>query len=166
MVIDKAAFIHPATHGDRRMNLNSCRTVLRQLPIVKALPESMTDGLGMIFMWIGFDERVPDGTVIYEEGDDKDSTGAVLIAGSVAVSCAGSDATLEVAAPELFGEMHQLSETAQRTATVTAKGDVEILRFEWHEFIAMAASIFTPEEQVLVRDAIEGLTKMRQPSAE
>jgi CRP-like cAMP-binding protein len=118
----------------------------------------------MIFLWIGYDERIPDGTVVYQEGDDKDSTGAVLIAGTVSVSRDGQESAIDVAAPELFGEMHQLTDTAQRTATVTAKGDVEILRFEWHEFIALVASMFTPDEQILIRGAIEGLSQSRKPA--
>ncbi|GMW00845.1 MAG: hypothetical protein AMXMBFR84_19820 [Candidatus Hydrogenedentota bacterium] len=142
------------------MDLKSCRDTVRQLAFLNSLPETMTDGLGMIFLWIGFDEVLPDGAVVFEEGDDKDVTGAVLLRGRVSIARSGGDA-VEIAAPELLGEMQQLTDTAQRTATVTAVGEVELLRFEWHELVGLAGSMFTPQEQMLIRDALAALSKSR-----
>ena len=68
---------------------------------------------------------------------------------------AGDGEPLTVAAPTLLGEMYHLNPHAHRTATVAARGLIEVLRFAWPTLYAAARETLTAQEQFALLGSIE-----------
>ena len=103
------------------------------------------------------------GEVLYEMGAEDENTGAILVKGAMKVEVE-NDESIRVRAPELLGEMQQLSESGQRTATVSATEESVVLEFAWHDFVYMINGDpgLTEEQQIAVRDMLMKVSGARE----
>ncbi|MBX7255825.1 MAG: cyclic nucleotide-binding domain-containing protein [Candidatus Hydrogenedentes bacterium] len=147
------------------MNLQRVRSCIRETPVFKGLTPRMIDRVGMTLLWTGEIIRFSPGQPLFVEGDERDTSGCILLDGDVTITREGGD-PVTCTAPELFGEMHQLEETAQRTATVWAATDAVVLRFDWHEFITAMGLLLTQSEQIQLKEAFLHLTQRRRKGQE
>jgi MFS family permease len=102
------------------------------------------------------EERLPPGSVLIRQGDDADALW-VLVEGTLAISARDPDGGERelpaVRAPAYVGELGLLH-NAPRSATVTAVGDVVVLRIEGQDFldaIETAASSVSLQTTAVVR---------------
>ncbi|MCH7960420.1 MAG: Crp/Fnr family transcriptional regulator [Candidatus Hydrogenedentes bacterium] len=95
------------------------------------------------------------GEVLYELGAEDENTGAILVKGAMKIDVE-KGSSIRVRAPELLGEMQQLSESGQRTATVSATEESVVLEFAWHDFVYMVNGDpgLTEEQQTAVKDML------------
>lgn len=103
------------------------------------------------------------GEVLYEIGAEGGNSGAILVKGTMKVDV-GKDKSIRVHAPDLLGEMQQLSGSGERTATVSAMEDSIVLEFTWHDFVYMvnADPTLTEEQQASVRDMLVKVAGARE----
>jgi hypothetical protein len=101
---------------------------LRRIPMFTALPGPALEGLARAAEAV----VAPSGTVLVHEGERGDAYFAV-VAGNVEVTMAGRHIRT-MGRGEGFGEIALLADVA-RTATVTACGEVELLRLERRPFL-------------------------------
>ena len=94
------------------------------------------------------------GYILFTEGDAVSDDGYILLRGEIAVRKAGSP-EIQVAAPELLGEMKQFSPVGQRTATVEARAEIEVLDFKWSDFHRDVAEHLDEGQQKKLAEAIE-----------
>jgi len=147
------------------MNLQGVRNRICKTPVFEALSPRMMDRVGMTLLWKGEIVKFSPGQALFVEGDERDTSGCILIEGDVTITREGAD-PVTCSAPELFGEMHQLEETAQRTATVWAATDALVLRFDWHEFVSSIGLLLTQSEQLQLKDAFLQLAQQRRKGAQ
>ena len=93
-------------------------------------------------------------TILFTEGEAVSDVGYILLRGEVLVGKKGSP-DLTVAAPELLGEMKQFSPVGQRTATVEASTEIEVLEFKWSDFHKDVAEHLDEGQQKKLAQAIE-----------
>lgn len=108
--------------------------VVSGIPMLKDLDDKTRHAVCDILLAATKAYTLEEGDTLYEKGAVDENTGAVLVEGSMAVEPASGN-PIRVEAPELLGEMQQMSETGQRTATVTAKTKSVVLEFSWHDFV-------------------------------
>jgi len=101
------------------------------------------------------------GDILYMKGAEDPGTGALLVEGALAVGT-GDGEELIVDAPELLGEMQMFDEYGQRTATVTATQASVVLEFVWNDFIALAISGLTQQQQLEVKAMLTAHAGARQ----
>ena len=132
------------------------------IPAFAQLPSGLKAKLAEVVTSISKPRVLRADEVLYAEGAEDESTGAVLVEGTLSVSTEGGP-TLSVAAPDLLGEMQQFDKYGQRTATVKSVTDATVLEFSWHEFVARVRD--TPsigkEEQNALRTALESYANTR-----
>jgi len=129
--------------------MSETTTQIEQIPAWRRMSQPMRFITAQILEFIGTEQMVSDGQTLFSEGDDRDVSGAVILDGLASVSV--NDQTIRtVNSPDILGEMQQLSDTHQRSATVVASGDIRIIRFRWHDFI----------KQIQNRDDLDDAQKM------
>jgi len=97
---------------------------------------------------------VPDGARLFELGDAAGDRGYVLLEGTVEIRKPDAP-VLEAEAPDLLGEIKQISPQQARTATVTAKGELKVLKFSWQELFQAAEVVLSPTEMDQLKKGIE-----------
>jgi CRP-like cAMP-binding protein len=145
------------------MDLTEYRGRLLAVPLIQSLPLELQHRIAMVLLWIGQHSHVSVGDDLFVEGDDDENTGCVLLSGEVDVLRSGAE-PVRCPAPDLFGEMKQLEETAQRTATVQVVADGEVLQFNWHDFVGFAGTVLTTDEQLALKQAILDAAQARRQS--
>ncbi len=123
------------------------------VPMLQDLQEETRAIVTRILLKIAKRLQLASGDVLYTEGAEDTNVGALLVEGALTVQ-SGDSEPLTVDAPDLLGEMQMLDEYGQRKATVTAAEDSVVLEFGWDDFIGVARSVLTQEQQVEVRDMI------------
>lgn len=128
---------------------------VNRIPMLKDLDQQTRDAVCDVLLASTKAYTLDEGDVLYEKGAEDEHTGAILVEGTMWVSPNSKD-RLEVKAPQLLGEMQQLSETGQRTATVTAKEKSVVLEFSWHDFVYVVSSngTLSPEQQIAVKNVL------------
>ncbi len=142
------------------MDLRQVRSGVCAVPAFACLPPDMIERVGMAMLWAGNVRALGDGEFLYTEGDDHNHTGCVLLQGAVDV-VRGQAEPIRRTAPDLFGEMHQLVDTAQCTATVQATQNATVLEFPWHDFIRAASTVLSQAEQLELKNALLRLSDER-----
>jgi len=132
------------------------------IPAFASLNTALRGRLAEILTMISQPRVLNAGDVLYQQGAEDESTGAILVEGILSVTADGGPA-ISVAAPDLLGEMQQFDQYGQRTATVTAEGPVTVLEFSWHEFVSRIRETptITKEDQAAVKSALEAYANMR-----
>ncbi len=124
------------------------------LPLFQSVPEPVQRQFGDLFLAAGDSTDLTDGEALLHQGGLGGDTGYVLLKGHVVVEREGLD-PLIVPAPALLGEMSQINPHAQRSATVSSKGRVEVLAFSWRQLYAKAKAMLTQSELFLLMECIE-----------
>ena len=119
--------------------------------------DDLPKGVAQRFAEILFDaaERttVLDGTQLFTEGEHEPDLGYVLLSGAVRVEKSYASDSMTTA-PALLGEIKQFNPTSERTATVRASGDLDVLQFRWDEVNASINAALKEPEQKLLRKAL------------
>lgn len=135
------------------MDLQEYEPLVSRVPMLQDLQEESRTLVARILLKLAKGSRLASGDVLYTEGAEDADVGALLVEGAVTVR-SGNGEAVTVNAPDLLGEMQMLDEYGQRTATVTAAEDSVVLEFGWDDFIGVARSVLTQEQQVEVRDML------------
>lgn len=116
------------------MAVDQYRDRIFEIPMLQVLPSALRRWLCDILVGISSERTAEAGDVVYEKGSEDENTGAILIEGAVEVRGDPSH-TFQVTAPNIIGEMQQLDEYGQRTATVTVTEKAVLLEFSWGDFV-------------------------------
>lgn len=108
-------------------------SLVESQPFFAALPNKIRPAVIGIFAAISDYEKVSSNAVLFQKGDPTADEGILILKGEISVDKEGHPIK-HVTGPELIGEMAQLNPTGQRTATVSAVTDLELLRFQWYSF--------------------------------
>ena len=127
---------------------------LAGLPLIAGMPKETQAAAADLFAGLGESMTLADGDVLLHEGDLGSDTGYVLLSGKVRVN-RDEASELEVAAPALLGEMNQLNPRTRRTATVSARGPGEALKFSWQNLYWQCKTALDPAGQSALMDGIE-----------
>lgn len=138
------------------MHLSEIRNQICAIPIFHDLPELVRARICMILLGLGHEVTATDGQVLFEEGESDNDVAYILLDGKVRVEKTETP-IVTAAAPDLLGEVVKFSPLALRSATVTAEGEVKLLKFFWAPFFEAASMVFQPEEQIQVRQALEDI---------
>lgn len=133
---------------------------LLEVSLLEALPEDVRLSLCMTLWWLGEVHEFSYGEVLFRQGDAGANTGCALLDGAVSVR-RDDGPTIDVAAPDLLGELMQLEDDAQRTATVTVTERALVLQFDWHDFVAICSQLLDQEKQDLLRERMQEIAEQR-----
>jgi len=135
------------------MKLHDLRSKILSIPLMKLIPDTMQERLGMIFLWVSEAEQMTEGEHLYEEGQHDENLGCLLLDGAVIIR-KGDHEPITVEGPALLGEMQQFTPDQARTATVELATAGLVLKFEWHEFVALSMAYLTKAEQATLKEVI------------
>ncbi len=135
------------------MAVNRYRDRIAEIPMIHALDAPLRKRVCDVLVDLATGSELEAGDVIYKKGSEDDNTGAILIEGVLMVR-GDPDHEFEVTAPNLVGEMQQLNEYGQRTATVSAKTDALVLEFSWHNFVKtlLEDAIITQSDRATIKE--------------
>jgi len=136
------------------MNEETIRQEILGLPALASLNGSLKTKIADIFVKNGILQKCAANTVLFRDGDATDDQGFVLLEGEIDVQKEGNPG-LTAYAPDVIGEMAQLSPKRQRTATVTALTDLQVLRFSWPSISRAMQSALSEEESKAFTDALQ-----------
>ncbi len=136
------------------MDTNEARNIVSTLQILPSLRPTPAELVVEVLMNVSALEDIPTGTTLFTKGDESIADGIILLRGEVSVSKDGFP-EIVAAAPELLGEMGRLNPTAQRTATVTALSDLNILRFTWAAFTREAGRLMSEADLEKLSTALQ-----------
>ena len=142
------------------MDKTSELDTLLALPFLQDMAAETRARVVDLFLSLATRESLADGETLLRKDGLGGDTGFLLVAGEVAVEV-GDDEILTVAAPTLLGEMYHLNPHAHRTATVAARGSVDVLRFSWTQLYAAAREKLDTQEQFALLGSIEGVVLER-----
>lgn len=126
---------------------------LMALPLINELPKILGKRFVAHLEDAGEHTCLGDGVELFSEGDLEPDYGYVLLAGSVNVKKSyASDSVAN--APALLGEIKQFNPNSERTATVSASGALEVLRFRWGDLNSKLKTALSKAEQELLRKAL------------
>ena len=97
------------------------------------LSEDLRNEVAKMIRDIAEDQTIPAGDVVFEQGEAGTDSGCIITAGTLLIS-KSSGTEIRCDAPLLIGEMEQFNPVHQRTATVVAATELQMLRFSWHAF--------------------------------
>lgn len=136
------------------MEQEDIRDVLKAVPFVQALPDSIRDDLLDIILEISEPVTIEEGTILFTEGERGSDVGYFLLKGDVEIRKSnGMDSSCP--APELLGEMKQFNPVGLRTATVESLTDLDLLSFDWADFRAATEDYFPPDDLKALEDVME-----------
>ena len=144
------------------MAFGDLRDRVKAIPIIHGLDPRLRDITSDILVDVSNETNLSQGDLLYEKGAEDKNSGLLLLEGDVAVR-ARDGREIQVSAPELLGEMQQLSPFGQRTATVVAKSDIRLLKFSWHEFVErlIAHPSVSEDKQIEIKSVITKLAGAR-----
>ena len=137
------------------MSSELTQRLLAGLPFMDDLPKAVARRFAEILLDCAERTTVVDGTRLFTEDEHEPDLGYVLLSGEVRVEKSyASDS--RTTAPALLGEIKQFNPTSERTATVRALGDLDVLQFRWDELnAAIHASLKGPEQKPLRRALLD-----------
>ncbi len=137
------------------MSLEQTELVLAGLPFMADLPKGLAQRFTEILIEVAEHATLADGTQLFAEGEHEPDLGYVLLSGEVQVEKSYASDSI-ASAPALLGEIKQFNPTSERTATVRALGDLDVLQFRWDELnAAIHASLKGPEQKTLRRALLD-----------
>ena len=118
---------------------------LVDVPIFRGLPDPLTVRASLILHWLAQRVRVPDGATLFEQNALCGGTGFLLLHGCVELRIAGRFSQ-GFNPPCVLGVMPQFDPDLRWSATATAKGDIELLKFSWLNYVTMLQRRLAPGE--------------------
>ena len=136
------------------MTIDQFRDRVSEIPMFHSLPSDLRRRLRDIFVDISSERTLEAGDVVYEKGSEDENTGAILIEGTLEVR-GDPDHKFQVSAPNIVGEMQQLNEFGQRTATVSVTEKAVLLEFSWDDFVRTLSehAVITQDERAKIKKA-------------
>jgi CRP-like cAMP-binding protein len=128
---------------------------IADLSFLLDLDPALTEHVIQAFIDVGEPARLQQNASLLSEGDAGSDVGYIVLQGLVAVERSdGFRKTMP--APALLGEMKQFhfNTKEERTATVQAATDLQVLRFEWESFYEKLEACTTEEEREAFRVAL------------
>ena len=138
------------------MAVDRFRDRISEIPVFQMLPSDLRLRLSDILVGVSSERNLEVGGVVYEKGTEDENTGAILIEGALEVRGEPGQ-TFQVSAPNIVGEMQQLNEFGQRTATVSVTEEAVLLDFSWHDFVRALKehAVITESERAQVKEAFK-----------
>lgn len=136
--------------------LTDYKSKIVQIPLFQLLDEPIRRHLADILVSQATARVLEPGEVLYEKGAEDPATGAVLVEGTLSVT-GEDDGAIDIAAPELVGEMQQFDPYGRRTATLAAKDAATVLEFAWHDFVLaiLEDAEISREDQTKIKEAFQ-----------
>lgn len=129
------------------------RGALLNLALFRGLPDELRLRVCLLLQWVTHPIAFRDGETLFEQGAMCGGEGYLLARGSVDLRKAGQFVETR-SAPDLLGAMPEFDPDLRWTASATARGAVETLRFAWLELNALFVQRSTRKEQELFAQAI------------
>ena len=138
------------------MAVDQFRDRVIEIPMLQALSLELRRRLSDILVDISSERTVEAGGVVYEKGSEDENTGAILIEGALEAR-GDPDHKFRVSAPNIVGEMQQLNEFGQRTATVSVIKKAVLLEFSWNDFVRTLSehAVITQDERAKIKEAFK-----------
>lgn len=135
------------------MTVYQFRDRISEMPMLQTLPSELRLRLSDILVGVSSERTLEVGGVVYEKGKEDENTGAIVVQGALEVH-SDPDHVYQISAPNIVGEMQQLNEFGQRTATVSVKEKAVLLDFSWHDFVRalMEHAVITKSERAQVKE--------------
>lgn len=125
------------------------REMLMDLPLFRGLPDHLRLRASLALLWLAHPVHLSDGELLFEQTGMCGDTGYLLTHGAIELSRAGQG-TANVAPPNVIGVMPDFDPNLRWTATARAKGNTEVQRFAWLEFMrTLQQRLSTNEQQEL-----------------
>lgn len=138
------------------MKPEETRKTIGNIKFMQELPEQLREKAIDLFEQASEQRSVPKDAVFIHAQEQTQNKGFLLLKGSVSIQKPDAP-EVTCTAPELLGEMMQLTPAKVRTATVSAAEDCVVMRFDWADLWAKAGVLLTPEEQAQLDEAIKSL---------
>ncbi len=135
------------------MNPEQTQEILASLPFMNDLPKGLAHRFAEMLIDTAERNTVLDGTKLFTEGEHTPDLGYVLLSGKVQVEKSYTSNSMTTA-PALLGEIKQFNPASERTATVRALGDLDVLQFRWVDLNAAINAELKGPEQKLLRKAM------------
>ncbi len=135
------------------MSPEQTQQLLADLPFMDDVPKGVAQRFAEILFDAAERTTVLDGTQLFTEGEHEPDLGYVLLSGEVRVQKSYASDSMTTA-PALLGEIKQFNPTSERTATVRASGDLDVLQFRWDQINAAISAALKGPEQKLLRKAL------------
>lgn len=136
------------------MDMEKVREVILQVPVIHSLPGDLNEKVTDVIMEIGVVRRVAEGQIMTRENKHGKNRGFVLLKGVIGIQKADMPYS-KCRPPELLGEVMQFNPKGMRTATLTAREECWVIRFQWNEFWNTLMSNFSEAEVATIRETLE-----------
>lgn len=136
------------------MTKEQARERVLQLAVLHGLDAQLRESMADIFLGVASPQLVHANTVLFKKGQSSNDEGFVLLDGEVSVLKEGSPEFL-APAPDVLGEIAHISPTKQRSATISAAGELKILRFKWSALLNAAQQRLTAAEMQQFTSALQ-----------
>lgn len=136
------------------MDADTVRQRISDIPLMFQMDSGLASKLATILIDISSEGTAAEGDVLFTRGEATSSNAIILLEGEVSVEKEGFP-PLTAISPELMGEMAQLNPSKQRTATVTATTELQLLRFQWSDFKEAIQRVLSGAELEKVSAAIQ-----------
>lgn len=136
------------------MSSDNHQEVIAGLPLFKAFPDTLKQRIAAVFVEVSEHKHMAGESELLRAQGQSSNDGYILLQGSVSIARRVS-APSEAGAPALLGGMKEFDPHNERTADVTAVGDVEILRFDWDRFYARLKEQLAPSEFAIFGRALQ-----------
>ena len=113
----------------------ACETLI-EVPIFRGLPDPLRVRASLTLHWLAQRVTVADGATLFEQDKFCGGTGFLLLHGAIELRLAGR-LSQTLSAPSVLGVMPEFDPALRWTATATAKGDIESLKFSWLNYMTM-----------------------------
>ena len=113
----------------------ACETLI-EVPIFRGLPDPLRVRASLTLHWLAQRVTVADGATLFEQDKFCGGTGFLLLHGAIELRLAGR-LSQTLSAPSVLGVMPEFDPALRWTATATAQGDIELLKFSWLNYMTM-----------------------------
>lgn len=130
----------------------ACET-LGDFPILRNLPDPLRVRVALALHWVAQRMTLADGATLFQQDGLCGASGYLLTHGSIEIRIAGQYSQT-IAAPNILGVLPEFDPDQRWTASATAQGDVELLKFNWLNYTAMLQRRLSSAEQETFAKAI------------
>lgn len=134
------------------------RDTLIDIALFRGLPDRLKLGVVLLLQWLVEPVTLLDGQELFKQDNVCGGMGYVLMQGNIALSRPLNPSQL-VNSPNLLGVMPRFEPDLRWTATASAQGKVELLKFSWVDYIKRLQQRLSRQEQRQVADAINANAK-------
>ncbi len=136
------------------MSTDSHQETIAALPLFKSFPGPLKERIAAVFVEVSEQESMAGGSKLLSAKGQLPGEGYILVKGAVTVGRRLS-APSEAKPPALLGGMSEFDPHNERTADVTAVGDIELLRFHWDRFNDLLKERLAPSEFAIFSRALQ-----------